>query len=82
MLTGVGEYLETLQAKPTSSTDSINQRVCDGPELRKRMNRVKGIYIKMHHDLAMAKREIAWGKLSAKDIGSTNDLCRRILMPL
>jgi hypothetical protein len=82
MLTGAGEFLGTLQAKATSSTDDTNQGVCDGPELRKRMAGVKGIYIKMHDELAMAKREIAWGKLSAKDIGTISDLCREILMPL
>jgi hypothetical protein len=82
MLTGTGEYLGSLQADSLFPVDCTNQKVCDGFELRKRMAEVKSIYVKMHHELAMAKREIAWGKLSAKDIGHTSDLCRRILMPL
>ena len=82
MLTGAREYIETLQANPTFPSDCTTQRSYDGPELRNRMITVKGTYIKMHDELAMAKREIAWGKLSAKDIGHTSDLCRRILMPL
>lgn len=82
MLTGVGKYLEMLQAKPTCSSDATIQEHCEGDELREKMAEVKSIYVKMRHELAMAKREIAWGKLSAKDIGSISDLCRRILMPL
>lgn len=51
-------------------------------DLRVRMAGVKALHIRMHQELAMAKREIAWGKLRAKDIGAMNDLCRKILMPL
>jgi hypothetical protein len=36
----------------------------------------------MHQELAMAKREIALGKLRAGDISTITDLCRRILMPM
>lgn len=46
------------------------------------MANIKQIYVKMRHELAMAKREIAWGKLGAKDIGAVTDLCREIFMPL
>lgn len=53
-----------------------------GTELKQKMVGVKALYTKMHADLAMAKREIAWGKLRARDINAISDLCRRLLMPL
>lgn len=82
MITGAGEYLATLEADSGLPMDPLNQRACDGAGLRKRMTEIKGIYVKMHQELAMAKREIAWGKLSAKDIGHVSDIFRSILMPL
>lgn len=91
MLDGTALYLGKLERTPTFShtadDDSHNEggrrpKMCDGPTLRKKMAAVKGLYIKMHHELAMAKREIAWGKLRARDINAVSDLCRRILMPL
>lgn len=82
MIAGAGEYLGTLEANPALPVDPSNQAACNGAELRKRMAEVKSTYVKMHQELAMAKREIAWGKLSAKDIGHITDLCRKILMPL
>lgn len=82
MLSGTGEYIGALQAKPTFPADDSSKGSSEGPKLREMMTAVKNIYVKMHDELAMAKREIAWGKLSAKDIGHTSDLCRRILMPM
>lgn len=50
--------------------------------LQQQMSDLKALYVKMHAELIMAKREIAWGKLSAKDITAVSDLCRHILMPM
>jgi hypothetical protein len=50
--------------------------------LQQQMSDLKALYVKMHAELIMAKREVAWGKLSAKDITDVSDLCRRILMPM
>jgi Putative ER transporter, 6TM, N-terminal len=92
MLQGTGSYLGVLQTTPTLSASQINyqsqdenegmQDKCDGAELRGKMAGVKTLYVKMHEELAWAKREIAWGKLRAVDINSINDLCRQVLMPL
>ena len=90
MLDGVSIYLGGLVTTPaitpasaeTSIEGEKGQLECDGPALRQRMALVKSLYTKMHHELAMAKREIAWGKLRAKDITAISDHCRRILMPL
>ncbi|RFU27990.1 Catechol 1,2-dioxygenase, partial [Scytalidium lignicola] len=90
MLKGTAIYLGKLQATPTcptASNDGNNDETeghqnSDGAELRQKMAGVRAVYIKMHQELAMAKREIAWGKLRARDINSINGLCRKILMPL
>ncbi|TVY12919.1 Uncharacterized protein LARI1_G008845, partial [Lachnellula arida] len=90
MLDGVSTYLGGLLATPAITPADTENSIegekghleCDGPALRAKMVLVKSLYIKMHHELAMAKREIAWGKLRAKDITAISDHCRRILMPL
>lgn len=87
MLKETASYLHKLQTTPTFATsldheNDSNGDNCDGAELRSKMAGVKGLYVKMHAELAMAKNEIAWGKLRARDINATNDLFRRVLMPL
>lgn len=54
----------------------------EGSDLQEQMAGLKALYVKMHEDIIMAKREIAWGKLRADDINAVSDLCRRILMPM
>jgi hypothetical protein len=54
----------------------------EGRALQHQMSGLKALYVKMHEDIIMAKREIAWGKLGANDINTVSDLCRRILMPM
>lgn len=90
MLKETAQYLGSLEKMPSfpnSGNDEDNNEgkmrlENNGSVLRERMARVRGLYIKMHEELAMAKREIAWGKLRARDINEINDLCRKILMPL
>lgn len=91
MLKKTSSYLRKLETTPTFPTlvdgetpieDAEETENRDGAELQKKMAGVKALYIKMHKHLAMAKQEIAWGKLRADDIGAVSDLCRRILMPL
>lgn len=54
----------------------------EGQALQEQMSGLKALYVKMHEEIPMAKREIAWGKLRAVDINAVSDLCRRILMPM
>lgn len=54
----------------------------EGRALQEQMSGLKALYVKMHEEIPMAKREIAWGKLRAADINAVSDLCRRILMPM
>lgn len=91
MLRGTASYLGKLQTIPTFPTSAdgqihgeneAQQETFDGAEMQQKMVGVKALYIKMHQELAMAKREIAWGKLRARDINAISDLCRQILMPL
>ncbi|OBT43669.1 hypothetical protein VE00_05184 [Pseudogymnoascus sp. WSF 3629] len=80
--------LKTMPTFPTSADGQIQgeieaqQGTWDGAEIQQKMVEVKALYTKMRHELAMAKREIAWGKLRARDINVITDLCRQILMPL
>lgn len=80
--------LKTMPTFPTSADGQIQgeveaqQGTWDGAEIQQKMVEVKALYTKMRHEIAMAKREIAWGKLRARDINIITDLCRQILMPL
>ncbi|THY16859.1 hypothetical protein D6D01_07605 [Aureobasidium pullulans] len=58
------------------------QAIRDGTAMIQKMAEVKVAYTKMRHELAMAKREVAWGKQRARDFTAISDLCRKVLMPL
>ena len=68
---------DTAESSPDGA--SVGQ---EGRALQEQMSGLKALYVKMHEELPMAKREIAWGKLRAADINAVSDLCRRILMPM
>lgn len=70
---------DTLQEEKTSEHVSAAQQ---GLMLKNQMVALKALYVKMHEEIPMAKREVAWGKLRADDINTVSDLCRRILMPM
>lgn len=82
LLNGAEQYLRNVETHPTFPADAVHDGADNGSELRVTMANIKNIYVKMRHELAMAKREIAWGRLGAKDIGAITDLCREIFMPL
>lgn len=79
-----------LPTMPTNTAQHLGQEkdleqvsaAQEGTALQEQMSGLKALYVKMHEDIIMAKREIAWGKLGAKDINTVSDLCRRILMPM
>jgi hypothetical protein len=50
--------------------------------LKATLDGLKGLHGKLYGDLAFAKREIAWGKLDAKDIDEIFTHFRNILIPL
>ncbi|KAI5203696.1 hypothetical protein E4T39_04007 [Aureobasidium subglaciale] len=70
--------------QPQNSSHEFQIRTADdeGDILQQRVSTLKTLYVKMHAELIMAKREVAWGKMSAVDITTTSDLCRRVLMPI
>ncbi|KAL1296546.1 hypothetical protein AAFC00_000051 [Neodothiora populina] len=92
VLDETAQYLDDLLSSPTfpitpASSDDEGEskeqkQKFKGAKMQQRMAGVKAVYTKMHNELAMAKREIAWGKLRARDLNAITDLCRRILMPL
>ncbi|KAK4546746.1 hypothetical protein LTR36_001478 [Oleoguttula mirabilis] len=93
VLNGTVDYLVQLSKPPatpslssqhSSTDDSVgpDAQIQAGNALKQQMAALKALYIKMHQDLIMAKREVAWGKLSARDINAVSDLFRRVLMPI
>lgn len=50
--------------------------------LRGSLDALLGLHGKLHGDMPFAKREIAWGKLDAKDLDEIFRLFRSILIPL
>jgi hypothetical protein len=64
---------------PNAGQDPLAEEIS---ALQQQMSDLKALYVKMHAELIMAKREVAWGKLSANDITAVSNLCRRILMPM
>jgi hypothetical protein len=67
------------------------QDVADGDEadlqskqkqLQGAMTKLNGVHNKLHADLFYSKDEIAWGKLSAEDLGGIAHLFRSLLLPL
>ncbi|KAH0036148.1 hypothetical protein KCU78_g1930, partial [Aureobasidium melanogenum] len=70
------------QPEGQGSTTTASSAAEEGVRLQRQMSDLKAIYVKMHAELIMAKREVAWGKLSATDLTTASDMCRRILMPI
>ncbi|KAJ5885425.1 hypothetical protein N7495_009935 [Penicillium taxi] len=50
--------------------------------LKATMAKLNGLHAKLHADLVYSKDEIAWGKLSAKDLSNITTLLRTLLLPL
>jgi hypothetical protein len=73
---------DTSQPSPHEPNLEQGSAAQEGRALQHQMSGLKALYVKMHEDIIMAKREIAWGKLGANDINTVSDLCRRILMPM
>lgn len=63
-----------------SETDTDLQ--CKQKRLQAAMNKLNGLHSKMHADLFYSKEEIAWGKLSPKDLSTMASLFRGVLLPL
>jgi hypothetical protein len=81
-------YLSKQQHDTTASPDTTKpsheeaSAAQEGRALQEQMSGLKALYVKMHEEIPMAKREIAWGRLRAVDINDVSNLCRRILMPM
>jgi hypothetical protein len=50
--------------------------------LKASLGALTALHGKLHGDMSFAKREMAWGKLDAKDIDEVSTLFRQILIPL
>jgi hypothetical protein len=55
---------------------------CKKKQLQAAMNKLNGLHSKLHADLFYSKEEIAWGKLSPKDLSTIASLFRSLLLPL
>ncbi|KAL7908179.1 hypothetical protein GGI35DRAFT_486316 [Trichoderma velutinum] len=51
-------------------------------ELEETVGMIKKLAAKIHGDMAFAKRNIAWGKLDANDLGQTFSLIQNVTIPM
>lgn len=68
-----------------SEEGSAKTHPADTPQakaLKATITGLTGLHGKLHGDMPFAKREIAWGKLDAKDLDEIFTLFRAILIPL
>jgi hypothetical protein len=79
---GAAALHDTARQTHSGASDDEASAAQEGRALQEQMSSLKALYVKMHEEIPMAKREIAWGKLRAADINAVSDLCRRILMPM
>lgn len=71
------------KSKKTSNKDpSHPARNAQAIALKATLEGLTGLHGKLHGDMSFAKRELAWGKLDAKDIDEIFTLFRSILIPL
>jgi hypothetical protein len=73
----------------TEGTSSVSDEASPGPaqspQAKALMGAVaglRGLHGKLYGDMAFAKREVAWGKLCAKDIDTIFGLFRGVMIPL
>ncbi|EWZ86355.1 hypothetical protein BFJ63_vAg13883 [Fusarium oxysporum f. sp. narcissi] len=82
LISGQSSGQSARQSDSNDGADAQGRRDQAEKSLKKQVSSVKELYTKMHEELVMAKREIAWGKLRTQDLDAISDLCRRILMPV
>jgi hypothetical protein len=70
---------KTKTKKKSKSHPAQNQQ---GEALKATLDSLKALHGKLYGDMAFGKREVAWGKLDAKDIDEIFTLFRGILIPL
>jgi hypothetical protein len=80
-------YLETSDqtSKKPEKKDKKNLHPADTPQSQALKGAVAGLtalHGKLHGDMPFAKRELAWGKLDAKDLDEIFSLFRDIIIPL
>jgi hypothetical protein len=71
------------KSKKTSNKDPSHPAMnAQAIALKATLEGLTGLHGKLHGDMSFAKRELAWGKLDAKDIDEIFTLFRDILIPL
>lgn len=73
---------DTKNAKSSKKDRSHPAQTPQATTLKATLEGLKGLHGKLYGDIPFAKREIAWGKLDAKDIDEIFTLFRGILIPL
>lgn len=81
-------YLASLETSDIFTSEGVDGR-CKKPsgtpeakKLSASMNALNGLHGKLYGDLPFAKREVAWGKLDAKDLDQIFMFFRKILIPM
>lgn len=70
------------QNDPKKKDHSHPAQNTQGTALKATLEGLKGLHGKLYGDMPFAKREMAWGKLNAKDIDEIFTLFRGIIIPL
>jgi hypothetical protein len=85
-LEGGDEKLDDSKVKKSKKiNEKENSHPAANPQakaLKANLEALTGLHGKLHGDISFAKREMAWGKLDAKDIDEIFTLFRQILIPL
>ncbi|KAK9358397.1 hypothetical protein V1504DRAFT_435832 [Lipomyces starkeyi] len=83
------EFLQSMESKDMMCVQDDDDKGKSVSKTEQAANALKGalagltaLHGKLHGDLTFAKREFAYGKLSADDIGEIFDLLRKIFVPL
>ena len=75
------ERRKSRKRKPPAEPDETKERAA-AKQLRAAISQLADSGGKLHAELKFAKRDIAWGKLDAKDLGTLVSLFRRIFIPM
>lgn len=78
-----GVYLQSFQESLDTVTDQKRDKFATGDKnLKAALGGLTAIHGKLAADLIYAKREIAYGKLDAKDLSELHEQLRRVFLPL
>ncbi|KAI8952788.1 hypothetical protein F4801DRAFT_599250 [Xylaria longipes] len=76
-----GASKETQKSKKKNEVESAPRSTAETKAIKETMFKLRLLTSKMYVDLPFAKRDIAWAKLSAKDLTTLMELFRSVVIP-